>query len=149
MLRAAAGSRVLWFPLSNWLLGFSCFIFLGLSCLKRSSELRELKSRRLAAAPGRAYRVEDLGILDAFAVAGAFSAVVVLSLYIESLRAAERYASPYFLWGLCPLIIYWFGRMAIKTHRGILRQDPVGYALSDRGSWCCALAGAALVLMAA
>jgi hypothetical protein len=38
------------------------------------------------------------------------------------------------LWGLAGLMIYWLGRLWIKTARGEMDDDPVLYALKDRTS---------------
>ncbi|MDR1534806.1 MAG: UbiA family prenyltransferase [Planctomycetota bacterium] len=145
--RILAGTLAPGFPISNWLTGFAGFIFLGLSCLKRSSELRVHGADNRESAPGRSYRVEDITVLESMASACGFCSVAILALYIDSVRASERYASPAILWSLCPLIVYWYGRLAVIVHRGELRQDPVSFAVSDKGSWFCALAASAVVAL--
>lgn len=67
-------------------------------------------------------------------LASALAAVVVLGLFINAPDTQQRYASPMLLWGLAALMIYWLGRLWIKTARGEMDDDPVLYALKDRGS---------------
>jgi 4-hydroxybenzoate polyprenyltransferase len=45
------------------------------------------------------------------------------------------YAQPEFLWLLCPILFYWVIRVWLKTLRGDMPEDPVLFALKDRGSW--------------
>ena len=49
---------------------------------------------------------------------------------------------------LCPLLIYWLGRVSLLAHRGAVDDDPVAFVLRDRASWWCALA-ALIALFAA
>jgi hypothetical protein len=75
-------------------------------------------------------------------------AVVVLGLFITAPETRERYASPDLLWGLVALMIYWLGRLWIKTARGEMDDDPVLYALKDRGSRMVVVAMVAVALCA-
>ena len=119
---------------TSWLLAFSLFVFLSLALVKRCSELQSLQQRGHASAHGRDYRVVDLAVLWPMGLASALAAVVVLGLFINAPETAQRYASPMLLWGLAGLMIYWLGRLWIKTARGEMDDDPVLYALKDRGS---------------
>ena len=71
--------------------------------------------------------------------------MVILILYIQSPEAAERYAHPELLWPICPLLLYWLGRMALLAGRekesGRMPgdEDPVVFALRDRTSWLTGL----------
>ncbi|ABD57169.1 UbiA family prenyltransferase [Jannaschia sp. CCS1] len=132
--------------LSQWLLGFSMFLFLGLAAVKRQAELTDqLATGRESL--GRAYEVDDLPILRALAVSASMAAVLVLSLYISSDDVIVLYSSPLFLWLLCPLVLYWVLRMVMATHRGKMTDDPIVFAATDRISQL--IIGFAVVIVAA
>lgn len=130
ILRLAAGSAVLGIPPSNWLISFAAFIFLGLGLLKRVGELGIRQSKL----PGRAYQSEDKPLLEAMALCSGFTSFVVFTLYIDSLQAIELYKHPVVLWGMCPVLVYWYGRIAILAHRGIMHDDPISFAIRDKVS---------------
>ena len=48
---------------------------------------------------------------------------------------SKSYGRPECLWWICPLLIYWLGRMTLLANRGAVDEDPVTFALSDRTSW--------------
>lgn len=133
-MRIVTGSVAVGIHTTSWLLAFSLFVFLSLALVKRCSELQSLQERGHASAHGRDYRVADLAVLWPMGLASALAAVVVLGLFINAPETGERYASPMLLWGLAGLMIYWLGRLWIKTARGEMDDDPVLYALKDRGS---------------
>lgn len=147
VLRIIAGTKALDVPLSNWLLGFACFIFLGLGILKRATELLALKTKNTIHLPGRSYQTNDISILENMAVVSGFCSIVILAMYIESIRASEQYATPFLLWGLCPLITYWYGRLLILAHRGYIHNDPVDFTTTDKCSWYCSGVGLLLLFL--
>ena len=63
------------------------------------------------------------------------AAVVVFALYIQSVGVSKSYDRPELLWLICPLLIYWLGRMTLMANRGAVDEDPVMFALRDRTSW--------------
>lgn len=131
--RILAGAAAGGVPLSFWMLGFSMFLFLSLAAIKRQAELEDqIRSGRAAA--GRAYRPEDLPILQGIALSAGYAAVVVLALYVDSADVTRLYESPVYLWLVCPLLLYWISRMVMVTHRGAMTDDPVVYAVTDRRS---------------
>ena len=72
--------------------------------------------------------------------------VLVLALYITSdkrHRASTR--RPKRLWIVCPLMLYWVGRLWLKAHRRTMRDDPLLFALTDRD---VAISLALLVILA-
>ena len=83
---------------------------------------------------GRDYRVSDLVVLWPMGVGAALSAVVVFGLFISSQETQARYASPQILWLVAVGLIYWLARLWIKTSRGEMHDDPVVYAIKDKGS---------------
>ena len=92
---------------------------------------------------GRDYRVSDLSVLWPLGVGAAISSVVVFGLFISSPETAERYATAPALWLVGLGLVYWLSRLWLKTSRGEMDDDPVVYAIKDRGS------RVAVVLMAA
>ncbi|HXS40557.1 MAG TPA: UbiA family prenyltransferase [Stellaceae bacterium] len=147
-MRILAGATVALIPLSHWFLAFSIFIFLALAIVKRLREIIGLRHAGKEKSSGRAYFVEDLPVLAALAGASSFAAVVVLALYINSPEIAEHYGRPDFLWLLCPLLVYWLGRVVLLTNRGVVADDPIVFALIDRASWVVALCAAATFIAA-
>jgi 4-hydroxybenzoate polyprenyltransferase len=133
-LRIIAGSVDIGIATSPWLLAFSVFIFLSLALVKRCAELVGIAKSGGEVTRGRDYRVKDLEVLWPLGIGSALSAVVVLGLYIQSPDTLERYASPQLLWLVAICLIYWIARLWIKTSRGEMHDDPVVYAIENRGS---------------
>jgi H+/Cl- antiporter ClcA len=119
---------------SSWLLAFSVFMFFSLALVKRCSELVSLEQMGSKATRGRDYRVTDLVVLWPLGVGAALSAVVVFGLFISAPETQARYATPQLLWLVAIGLIYWLARLWVKTSRGEMHDDPVIYAVKDRGS---------------
>jgi 4-hydroxybenzoate polyprenyltransferase/phosphoserine phosphatase len=147
-VRIVAGSEAIAVTTSSWLLAFSVFIFLSLALVKRCTELVLLESRGKTETRGRDYRVSDLAVLRPMGIASAFSAIVVFGLFISSDDTQSRYATPEMLWLVALGLIYWLGRVWIKSSRGEMHDDPVVYAITDRGSRMVMVATVAVVLLA-
>jgi 4-hydroxybenzoate polyprenyltransferase/phosphoserine phosphatase len=133
-LRILAGSVAVGIVTSTWLLAFSVFIFLSLALVKRCAELVTLQEMGAAATRGRDYQVGDLVVLWPLGVGAAMCAVVVFGLFISAPDTAGRYATPSLLWLVAVGLVYWLARVWIKTCRGEMHDDPVIYAIKDRGS---------------
>ena len=133
-LRILAGSVAIGVTTSTWLLAFSVFLFFSLALVKRCSELMSLDKMGRDITSGRDYRVGDLTVLWPLGVGAAISAVVVFGLFISAPDTAENYASPLTLWLVALGLIYWLSRVWIKTARGEMHDDPVVFAIKDRGS---------------
>jgi len=69
-------------------------------------------------------------------------------LYINSEKVVSNYLTPGALWLICPLLLYWIGRMWLKTSRGEMNEDPIVFALKDRISHLVALLCGCTVLLA-
>lgn len=139
-LRIIAGSVAISVPTSSWLLAFSVFMFLSLALVKRGAELLSLEQNGAAATRGRDYRVTDLVVLWPLGVGAALSAVVVFGLFVSAPETQARYGTPPMLWLVALGLIYWLARLWIKTARGEMHDDPVIYAIKDRGSRMTVLA---------
>ena len=146
--RVLAGAATVAITPSAWLLAFSLFFFLALAIVKRQTEMEAGRESDETASAGRPYVVHDLFVLAALSAASGFASVVVLTLYIQSPLVTERYGRPEFLWLLCPLLIYWLGRMTLLANRGAVGDDPLVYALRDRASWAAAIGGATIFAVA-
>ena len=133
MVRLVAGSLAVSIALSPWFLSFFMFAFLSLAIVKRQIELRAL--RESDRADGRAWRAADLPVAAALGAASGVASVIVFALYIQSPEVSLRYDQPEFLWLICPLLIYWLGRMTLLANRGAVDHDPVEFTLKDRTSW--------------
>ena len=147
-IRILAGAVAIGVATSSWLLAFSVFTFLSLALVKRCAELMVLKDSGSAATRGRDYRVTDLVVLWPLGVGAALCAVVVFGLFISAPETQTRYATPQLLWLVAVGLVYWMARLWIKTSRGEMHDDPVVYALKDRGSRFVVLAMVAAVLAA-
>jgi 4-hydroxybenzoate polyprenyltransferase len=147
-LRIHAGAVATGITNSSWLLAFSVFVFLSLALIKRCSELVLLQQEGRTATRGRDYRVNDLVVLWPLGVGAALSAVVVLGLFISAPETQARYHTPDLLWLAAFGMIYWLGRLWIKTSRGEMHDDPVVYAVRDGGSRAAILAIVSLALAA-
>ena len=117
-VRVLAGAAAVSVALSPWLLAFFLFLFLALAIVKRQGELRALRDAGGSASGGRAYLAEDFPVMAALGAASGVASVVILTLYIQSPETGERYARPELLWPICPLLLYWLGRMALLACRG-------------------------------
>ena len=135
--------------LSFWLLAFSIFFFLSLALVKRYVELDELAEESDEQLKGRSYVGSDKDMIGQAGIAAAFSAAMVLALYVDSKEVASMYPQPALLWPLCPLILYMLLRIWILARRSQMHEDPVVFIMRDWRSQVTTIVGAGLVLLAA
>ncbi|MBB5343410.1 UbiA family prenyltransferase [Tunturibacter empetritectus] len=147
-IRIIAGSAASGVPVSTWLGSFSIFFFLSLALVKRFAELENLSERGGSTVGGRGYHVSDIEQLRSFGSASGFASVVVLTLYISTLDAAQLYQHTRRLWLLVPVLILWIMRLWLLASRGQLNEDPVVYAITDRRSLLMGVLVALIVLSA-
>lgn len=133
-IRILGGAVAAGVPLSFWLLAFSMFVFLSLAMLKRYTELASLATLGKQEASGRGYTSQDHILLLSLGGASGYLSVLVLALYIDSPDSMQLYTRSEALWMLCPLLLYWISRAWSLAHRGRMHDDPVVFALTDRGS---------------
>jgi 4-hydroxybenzoate polyprenyltransferase len=134
-LRIIAGAAVAGAMPSVWLVSFSMFIFTSLAMAKRYAELKSLESDSGAWISGRGYHVSDLAIIAQLGAASGYISTLVLALYIDSHDVVATYHNQRMMWLLCPLLMYWIGRIWLVASRGELHQDPVIFATRDRISY--------------
>jgi 4-hydroxybenzoate polyprenyltransferase len=147
-IRIIAGSAASGIAVSTWLGSFSIFFFLSLAFVKRFAELENLRERGGVSIGGRGYHVADIEQLRAFGSGSGYASVVVLTLYISNLDAAQLYHHTRRLWLLVPVILLWISRLWLLASRGQLNEDPVVYAITDRRSLLLGLVVVAIVLSA-
>nr|AYM53434.1 transmembrane protein [Melittangium lichenicola] len=147
-VRIFGGSLAVGVPTSSWLFTFSMFLFLSLALVKRLSEVRRLRLSQEVAAPGRGYVAGDYEQLATIGVASGYLSVLVLALYITSREVTALYAHPERLWLLCPVMLYWVGRVWLLAHRGEVNEDPLVFALKDKTSYGVGVLAACVVLAA-
>ena len=133
-LRILGGAIAAGVAASAWLIAFSVFVFLSLALVKRCSELVSLGDAGRESTRGRDYRIGDLTILWPLGIGAGLSAAVVFGLFISAIDTQAKYASPKLLWLVTIGLIYWLGRLWIKTNRGEMHDDPVVFACKDFGS---------------
>jgi 4-hydroxybenzoate polyprenyltransferase len=144
-LRVVAGAAAVSIALTPWLLAFSLFIFLSLAFAKRYSELVLTAARREERVPRRAYQVGDLDLVLILGASSGYLSVLVLCLYINSDLVGQLYQTVEILWLLCPILLYWIGRIWFLAKRGELPGDPVAFAVGDPVSYLMGLLAIAVV----
>ncbi len=143
-LRVAAGAVAVDIRISAWLLALCIFLFFSLALIKRYAELVVLESAaRGAGVHARGYVTQDKILLLVLGVVSGYLAVMVLALYTNTEISQRLYARHDYFWGICLLLLYWISYLWLMATRGRFIDDPVMFALSDRGS-LCALAGMGL-----
>lgn len=146
-VRIVAGMVVVAHPVSLWLATFTMTLFLSLALAKRTAELVRSAQRGCAVA-GRGYLPGDEPLTLALGIAAGMVSVLVMVLYmsIEAMPTGlYQNQGPLFV---IPVVLgMWIMRMWLRAHRGVLDDDPVVYAIRDRGSWVHA--GAVIALYAA
>jgi 4-hydroxybenzoate polyprenyltransferase/phosphoserine phosphatase len=148
-LRIAVGSVATGVTISAWLLSFCIFLFFSLALIKRYAELIVLESEVEAKlVHARGYHDVDKLILAAQGVASGYLAAMVLALYTNTEISHRLYARHDLFWGVCLLLMYWVSYMWLMVNRGRIHDDPVIFALSDRGSLCAIGAMGLLVALA-
>lgn len=131
-VRVVGGTVAINAEWSFWLLAFSMFIFFSFALVKRVAELIQLKQQNKQQSEGRDYRVSDIPILMSIGASAGYLSVLVVALYINSEKVRRIYETPEALWLVCPILMYWIGRIWIKASRGDMHEDPIIFALRDR-----------------
>jgi 4-hydroxybenzoate polyprenyltransferase len=133
-IRMLAGAAATWTAVSPWLAAFSIFLFLSLAMVKRFSELENLRARGANPTNARGYLLSDIEQLRSFGTSSAYASIVIFALYINGKDVAALYQHPYRMWLVTPLLILWLSRVWLLASRGLLDEDPVVFALTDRMS---------------
>ena len=133
---------------SDWLIAFSVFFFLGLALVKRYTEINQKTPTADGKIPGRGYYTHDREIVSVLGVVASYTSILILALYITSPAVTELYQEPRMLWAICLVMIYWLGRIWTLSHRGHMPDDPIVFALRDKVSLLCGLICTGAILLA-
>ena len=145
-IRIMAGSETTGIEVSQWLLGFSTFLFFGLAALKRFVEVSALAPGQRAA--GRGYFAEDKVPLAALGGASSLMACLVLALYFNSPAVYQLYQKPDVLWLILPIHMYWVSSIWILASRGQIDDDPVLHTIKSRTTYVLAAIVGLIVYLA-
>ena len=127
---AAAGTVA-----SPWLLVFSMFLFGSLSFAKRHTEVSGVLMRGGEEVRGRGYQTLDLPLILANGVATGICAVLILVLYIiDDAFTQTFYGDITWLWGFPIFLFLFISRIWLMCQRGLMKDDPVAFAIRDRMS---------------
>ena len=150
--RVLAGGIVTDIVVSQWLLAFSTFLFISLAFAKRYTELHHAPPGKNNARRG--YLPEDLPLIGNIGPTSGFMALLVFCLYLNDLQAGGDplqqglYETPWLLWLVVPVMMFWILRVWFLAFRGELDDDPIVFAIRDRVSYACFVAAAALLVLA-
>ncbi len=146
--RIMAGAAAISVPVSFWLALFSIFLFYSLATVKRYAELDSMQRSGRLDANGRGYHVADLPLLMTLGAACGCLSVLVVALYIDSPAVATLYRHPHRLGALCPVLLFWIGRVWLVTQRGQMHDDPVLFAIKDKTSLALGVLTVVIVALA-
>ena len=133
-LRMLYGAAVAGIVVSVWTIVFSMFMFLTLALVKRLSEV-DLMEEATHDLGRRPYRLKDRPALFGMACASAYTALLVVGLYLNSPEVRLIHQHPQWLWLLLPALVYWLTRILIIVQRSEMHHDPVVFAMRDKASW--------------
>ncbi|WP_150278212.1 UbiA family prenyltransferase [Halopseudomonas salina] len=134
-MRIIAGTAAFNLSPTFWLLAFSMFVFLSLALVKRYAELNAARSSgETEKTRGRGYFPSDLEMVASLGASSGYLSVMVLALYIHDQETTGMYTEPRLIWLACPLLLFWITRIWMLTHRGVMDDDPVVFAIRDRVS---------------
>ncbi len=147
-LRVLAGVAASGVRSSTWLLAFAMFLFLSLAFLKRHAEFLALTPDERAIPRRRGYLPGDVQWLGSTGSASGYLAVLVLALYLNSDDVVSLYRYPHVLFLVCPLLLFWTGRMWLHAHRGLIHEDPIVASARDPASYIVAVLVLAVLYVA-
>ena len=136
-IRVLAGGFATNIEVSTWLIALSIFIFFSLASIKRQTEIIATNSIKGKINLRRGYIKEDLPLITIMGISSGYVSILVMALYIDSIKVESLYSTPNFLWGVCFILLFWISRLAIITHRGLMHHDPVAFAVKDKVSFIC------------
>jgi len=147
-LRVLAGIAATGVRFSTWLLAFSMFLFLSLAFLKRYGEVGGLEGPADTGVLRRGYLRGDREWLGSMGGASGYLSVLVLALYVSSEQVTALYRTPFLLWLICPVLLFWISRMWLLAYRGRLHEDPIVATARDPISYLLGAIVAVLMLAA-
>jgi hypothetical protein len=119
---------------SQWLMIFSFSFFFFLVLVKRHAELL-LHLKSLEDDPtGRGYQIDDINLIQSFAVTSALLSLLVFGLYIASPKVQALYTTPSYLWLVATLGLLWVIDVLVLVHKGEMHNDPIVFAFTNKRS---------------
>jgi phosphoserine phosphatase len=109
-------------------------LFLSLAFVKRYAELHSQLASGNEKVHGRGCYTSDSQPIQTFGITSSCASVVVLALYLNSDAVVQLYRPPQVMWGAVPLVLFWVSWMWMQAHRGLMRDDPLVFAVKDRAS---------------
>lgn len=146
-LRIFAGGIAAEIEISSWLLTFSIFFFYSLALLKRSVEIKERQSID-GKIPNRGYKTDDYLFIHIVGIISAYISCIIFSFYLITSAAKEYYSQILPLWFICPILIYWIGKIWLSGFRGEIKTDPVLFVIKSKENYFICLAVIAILLYA-
>lgn len=121
---------------SPWLLAFSIFFFFSLALSKRHVELMRSQDDSATFIPGRGYRAEDWPLTLVFGIGAGLTSILIMLLYVTNDASPSGfYREIAWLYVTPAAVILWIMRIWLLSHRAVLDDDPVEFALHDPASW--------------
>lgn len=137
-IRLISGGIVSDTIISPWLFSFSMFIFLSLGAMKRYTELKGLSESENTKTRGRDYYVEDIPLIGIIGISSGMVSTLVFTLYIVNPEVLTLYKNPVYLYFITPIVLYWILRMWFLSHRSMMNDDPIVFAIKDKTSYLIA-----------
>ena len=132
LIRIYAGADVADHSVSIWLFSFGMFVFLGLAMMKRVAEL--MKSEGSRSLRRRGYKIIDVNILTIAGICSAFASALILFMYFRFNETSSVFKGQQTLFLSVPVILYWQLRCWRAVEVGVLDNDPIAFATSDKPS---------------
>jgi 4-hydroxybenzoate polyprenyltransferase/phosphoserine phosphatase len=137
--RILMGAAVASLRQSPWLLAFSMSFFLSLALVKRHVELMRAPQDNQTAVPGRGYRSDDWPLTLVFGIGAGLTSVLIMLLYLTNDAAPSGfYRETAWLYVIPAATTLWVMRIWLLSHRAVLDDDPIVFAVHDPTSWALA-----------
>ena len=134
-LRIVMGAEVAGLGHSPWLLSFALAFFISLALSKRHGEVMRAARIDVDEIVGRGYRGNDWPITLSFGIGIGLVSIVIMLLYMTNEAAPSGfYRAIAWLYVIPAMITLWLMRIWLLSHRMLLHDDPVVFALRDRVS---------------
>ena len=117
---------------SIWLFSFGLFVFLGRAMMTRVAEL--MKSEESRNLRRRGYKIIDIKILIIAGICSAFASAVILFMYFRFNETSSVFKGQQTLFLSVPVILYWQLRCWRAVEVGVIDNDPIAFATSDKPS---------------
>lgn len=134
-LRIIMGSVLNTLPLSPWLNAFSVLLFFSLALAKRHVEILRSEQNITRNVAGRGYIYQDWPLTLVFGVSSAICSVLIMLLFLTQEAMVQlNYSAPIWLLIEPACVFLWLVRIWFLSHRMILFDDPVVFAIKDKTS---------------